>query len=133
MIANITGCTWGWDRRLLRPAVGDPLRAGCPVQGGALRRGVAAQRVSLNESGSGFDNWNKAGENATPKDAWTWHAPVKRRGLEGSWMMASASLIGPNTIQIIYLAEEQAITEIQTHKFTPAGIEVHLHPSTFSN
>merc|ERR1712156_196518 len=77
----------------------------------------------LNESGSGFDNWNKDGDNATPKDAWTWHAPVKRRGLEGSWMMASASLIGPNTIQIIYLAEEQAITEIQTHKFTPAGIE----------
>ena len=93
----------------------------------------------LHESGSGFDYLAERkeigpnGEKTTSEDAWTWHAPVKRRGLEGSWMMASASLIGPNTIQIIYLAEEQAITEIQTHKFTPAGIEVHLHPSTCSN
>ena len=30
-------------------------------------------------------------------------------------MLASASLIGPNTIQIIYLAEDQGVTEIQTH------------------
>ena len=42
-------------------------------------------------------------------------------------MLASASLISPNTIQIIYLAEEQGVTEIQTHKFTAAGIEVSLH------
>ena len=47
--------------------------------------------------------------------------------LLGADMLASASLIGPNTIQIIYLAEDQGVTEIQTHKFTAAGIEVLLH------
>ena len=87
----------------------------------------------LHESGSGFDYLAERkeigpnGEKTTSEDAWTWHAPVKRRGPAGADMLASASLIGPNTIQIIYLAEDQGVTEIQTHKFTAAGIEVRLH------
>ena len=87
----------------------------------------------LHESGSGFDYLAERkeigpnGEKTTSEDTWTWHAPVKRRGPAGADMLASASLIGPNTIQIIYLAEDQGVTEIQTHKFTAAGIEVSLH------
>ena len=87
----------------------------------------------LHESGSGFDYLAERkeigpnGEKTTSEDTWTWHAPVKRRGPAGANMLASASLIGPNTIQIIYLAEDQGVTEIQTHKFTAAGIEVRLH------
>jgi len=83
----------------------------------------------LHESGSGFDYLAERkeigpnGEKTTSEDTWTWHAPVKRRGPAGADMLASASLIGPNTIQIIYLAEDQGVTEIQTHKFTAAGIE----------
>ena len=90
------------------------------------------------ESGFSVHAMRKAagpnGEKSTSKHEWTWHAPIERLSpVPVSKMVASASLVGPNTIQIIYMAEEQAITEIQTHKFTPAGIEVHLHPSTFSN
>ena len=46
---------------------------------------------------------------------------------------ASASLVGPNTIQIIYLAEDQQVTEIQTMKFTAAGVEVKNSKSVQSN
>ena len=87
----------------------------------------------LHESGSGFDYLAERkeigpnGEKTTSEDTWTWHAPVKRRGPAGANMLASAGLIGPNTIQIIYLAEDRGVTEIQTHKFTAAGIEVLLH------
>lgn len=84
----------------------------------------------LTKNGSGFQVFAKGeetgpdGEDATPKQEWTWHAPVKRHSPVGSKMLASASLVAPNTIQIIYLAEDHGITEIQTHKFAATGVEV---------
>ena len=84
----------------------------------------------LNQEGSGFSvhaqrkSPGANGEKATSKHEWTWHAPVRRHSPVGSMMEASASIVGPNTIQIIYLAEAQQVTEIQTHKFTAAGVEV---------
>ena len=84
----------------------------------------------LNQEGSGFSvhaqrkNPGANGEKATSKHEWTWHAPVRRHSPVGSMMEASASIVGPNTIQIIYLAEAQQVTEIQTHKFTAACVEV---------
>merc|ERR1712179_893372 len=52
-----------------------------------------------------------------------WNAPSQRFSLGMSPMAASASLVGPNTIQILNLAGANQITEIQTLKFTAAGIE----------
>ena len=84
----------------------------------------------LTKNGSGFEVFAQGeetgpdGEDATPKQEWTWHAPVKRHSPVGSKMLASASLVAPNTIQIIYLAEDHGITEIQTHKFAATGVEV---------
>ena len=84
----------------------------------------------LNQEGSGFSvhaqrkNPGANGEKVTSKHEWTRHAPVRRHSSVGSMMEASASIVGPNTIQIIYLAEAQQVTEIQTHKFTAAGVEV---------
>ena len=84
----------------------------------------------LTKNGSGFQVFAKGeetgpdGEDATPKQEWTWHAPVKRHSPLGSKMLASASLVAPDTIQIIYLAEDHGITEIQTHKFAANGVEV---------
>merc|ERR1712210_297257 len=66
----------------------------------------------LNEKGSGFS-----------VHEWTWHAPIGRHSPVGSKMLASASLVGPNTIQIIYMQEDQKFTEIKTMKFTAAGVE----------
>ena len=87
----------------------------------------------LNQEGSGFSvhaqrkSAGPNGEKETSKHEWIWQAPVPRMAPVpvGSMMLASASLVGPNTIQIIYLAEEQQITEIQTMKFTAAGVEVN--------
>merc|ERR1711902_353588 len=107
----------GWNRRLLW-TVGNPCRGGRQVQGGALRRGVGPQPGRV---------WvlSARPEKETSKHEWIWQAPVPRMAPVpvGSMMLASASLVGPNTIQIIYLAEEQKITEVQTMKFTAAGVE----------
>ena len=84
----------------------------------------------LNQEGSGFSvhaqrkSAGPNGEKETSKHEWIWQAPVPRHSPVGSKMVASASLVGPNTIQIIYLAEDQQVTEIQTMKFTVGGVEV---------
>merc|ERR1712020_356320 len=84
---------------------------------------------ALNQEGSGFSvhaqrkSPRQNGEKTTSKHEWIWQAPVRRHSPVGSKMIASASLVGPNTIQIIYLAEDQHVTEIQTMKFTAAGVE----------
>ena len=85
----------------------------------------------LNEKGSGFSvhaqrkSTGANGKSATSKHEWIWHAPVSRHSPVGSKMLASASLVGPNTIQIIYMQEDQKFTEIKTMKFTAAGVEVN--------
>ena len=76
---------------------------------------VHAQRKSPGENG----------KSETSKHEWTWHAPIRRISPVGSKMLASASLVGPNTIQIIYMQEDQKFTEIKTMKFTAAGVEVN--------
>ena len=86
----------------------------------------------LSQEGSGFSvhaqrkSAGLNGKKETPKHEWKWQAPARRHSPVGSKMIASASLVGPNTIQIIYLAEDQQVTEIQTMKFTAAGVEVIL-------
>merc|ERR1712024_303175 len=83
----------------------------------------------LNQEGSGFSvhaqrkSAGLNGKKETSKHEWKWQAPARRHSPVGSKMIASASLVGPNTIQIIYLAEDQQVTEIQTMKFTAAGVE----------
>merc|ERR1711881_61406 len=83
----------------------------------------------LNQEGSGFSvhaqrkSAGLNGKKATSRQEGRWQAPASRHSPVGSKMGASASLVGPNTIQIIYLAEAQQVTEIQTHKFTAAGVE----------
>jgi len=83
----------------------------------------------VNQEGSGFSvhaqrkSPGENGEETTSKHEWIWQAPARRHSPVGSMMAASASLVGPNTIQIIYLAEAQQVTEIQTLKFTAAGVE----------
>ena len=79
---------------------------------------------TLNKDGSGFSLHALVGAEAQGEQEWIWNAPTARFSLGGSWMIASASLIGPNTIQILNLAGEDQITEIQTLRFTAAGIEV---------
>ena len=85
----------------------------------------------VNQEGSGFSvhaqrkSPGENGEETTSKHEWIWQAPARRHSPVGSMMAASASLVGPNTIQIIYLAEAQQVTEIQTLKFTAAGVEVN--------
>ena len=79
---------------------------------------------TLNKDGSGFSLHALFGEKAQGEQEWTWNAPTERFSLSLSRMAASASLIGPNTIQILNLARADQITEIQTLKFTAAGIEV---------
>ena len=85
----------------------------------------------LNEKGSGFSvhaqrkSPGANGKSETSKHEWTWHAPIPRISPVGSKMLASASLVGPNTIQIIYMQEDQKFTEIKTMKFTAAGVEVN--------
>ena len=58
------GPAWAAGGGWAGPAVGDPLRAGCPVQGEALRRGVAAQREwhaeSLPADGCDARGWELA-------------------------------------------------------------------------
>ena len=79
---------------------------------------------TLNKDGSGFSVHALVGEEAHGEQEWIWNAPTERFSLSLSRMAASASLIGPNTIQILNLARADQITEIQTLKFTAAGIEV---------
>ena len=79
---------------------------------------------TLNKDGSGFSLHALVGAEAQGEQEWIWNAPTARFSLGGSWMIASASLIGPNTIQILNLAGADQITEIQTLRFTAAGIEV---------
>ena len=68
------------------------------------------------------------GEKSTSKHEWTWHAPIERLSpVPVSKMVASASLVGPNTIQIIYMTKPGSgleVTMIQTHTFSAAGVEV---------
>merc|ERR1712233_2882 len=78
---------------------------------------------TLNQEGSGFSAYALVGEEAFGEQEWIWNAPSQRLSLSFSPMAASASLIGPNTIQIINLAGVDQITEIQTLKFTATGIE----------
>merc|ERR1712179_193740 len=79
--------------------------------------------LTLNQEGSGFSVHGFVGEETFGEQEWIWNAPSKRLSLSASPMAASASLIGPNTIQIINLAGVDQITEIQTLKFTATGIE----------
>ena len=81
---------------------------------------------TLNKDGSGFSLHALIGEKAHGEQEWTWNAPTERFSLSLSRMAASASLIGPNTIQILNLARADQITEIQTLKFTAAGVEVGI-------
>merc|ERR1712080_815806 len=78
---------------------------------------------TLNQEGSGFSVHALVGEETHGKQEWIWNAPSQRFSLGMSPMAASASLIGPNTIQILNLAGVDQVTEIQTLKFTAAGIE----------
>ena len=68
------------------------------------------------------------GEKSTSKHEWVWHAPIERLSpVPVSKMVASASLVGPNTIQIIYMTQPGSgleVTMIQTHTFSAAGVEV---------
>ena len=80
--------------------------------------------LTLNQEGSGFSVHGFVGEETFGEQEWIWNAPSQRLSLSFSPMDASASLIGPNTIQIINLAGVDQITEIQTLKFTATGIEV---------
>ena len=79
---------------------------------------------TLNQEGSGFSVHALVGEDALGEQELIWTAPTKMFSLGVSPMASSASLIGPNTIQILNLAEAEQITEIQTLKFTAAGLEV---------
>ena len=79
---------------------------------------------TLNQEGSGFSVHALVGEDALGEQELIWNAPTKMFSLGVSPMASSASLIGPNTIQILNLAEAEQITEIQTLKFTAAGLEV---------
>ena len=87
---------------------------------------------TLNKDGSGFSLHALIGEKAHGEQEWTWNAPTERFSLSLSRMAASASLIGPNTIQILNLAGEDQITEIQTLKFTAAGIEVLFRKQNYT-
>ena len=79
---------------------------------------------TLNKDGSGFSAHVLVEEEAVGEQEWIWNAPAQRLSFSLSRMTASASLIGPNTIQILNLARADQITEIQTLRFTAAGIEV---------
>ena len=79
---------------------------------------------TLNKDGSGFSAHVLVGEEAIGEQEWIWNAPAQRLSFSLSRMTASASLVGPNTIQMLNLAGANQITEIQTLKFTAAGIEV---------
>jgi len=78
---------------------------------------------TLNKDGSGFSAHVLVEEEAIGEQEWIWNAPAQRLSFSLSRMTASASLVGPNTIQILNLAGANQITEIQTLKFTAAGIE----------
>ena len=56
----------------------------------------------------------------------TWHKETEIPSPLGSILDTTASLIGPNTMRITYLAKEEGITDVQTLRFTPAGIQVML-------
>merc|ERR1711983_603505 len=68
-----------------------------------------------NQEGSGFSvhaqrkSAGLNGKKETSKHEWKWQAPARMHSPVGSKMIASASLVGPNTIQ--------------TMKFTAAGVE----------
>ena len=81
---------------------------------------------TLNQEGSGFSVHALVGEEVFGEQEWIWNAPTHMLSLGINEMAASASLIGPNTIQILNLAMLDQITEIQTLKFTAAGVEVGI-------
>ena len=81
---------------------------------------------TLNQEGSGFSVHALVGEDTFGEQEWIWNAPTQMLSLGINEMAASASLIGPNTIQILNLAMLDQITEIQTLKFTAAGVEVGI-------
>jgi len=78
---------------------------------------------TLNEQGAGFSVYALVNDKPFGEQAWLWHAPEVRHSFSGSLLMASSSLVAPNTIQILNLAKADQITEIQTLRFTPAGVE----------
>ena len=81
---------------------------------------------TLNQEGSGFSVHALVEGKAFGEQEWIWNAPNYKTSLSGvgSSMTSSASLIGPNTIQILNLAMADQITEIQTLRFTASGVEV---------
>ena len=81
---------------------------------------------TLNQEGSGFSVHALVGEEVFGEQEWIWNAPTHMLSLGINEMAASASLIGPNTIQILNLAMLDQITEIQTLKFTATGVEVGI-------
>ena len=81
---------------------------------------------TLNKEGTGFSVHALVGEEAVGEVEWIWNLPTRMFSIGGSWMVGSASLIGPNTIQILHLAGADQVTEIQTYKFTAAGVEVPI-------
>ena len=56
----------------------------------------------------------------------TWHKETEIPSPLGSILDTTASLVGPNTMRLTYLAKEEGITDVQTLRFTPAGIQVML-------
>ena len=54
----------------------------------------------------------------------TWNKETKIPSPLGSQLDTTASLVGPNTMRLVYLAKEEGITDVQTLRFTELGIQV---------
>ena len=64
------------------------------------------------------------GEEPFPVDlTWNKMTTITHPSL-GSQVDIMAHLVGPNTVQIVYMVKEEGITDINTLRFTEAGIEV---------
>merc|ERR1712045_344523 len=70
------------------------------------------------------------GETTTSKHEWTWHAPIERLSpVPVSKMVASASLVGPNTIQIIYMTQPGSGLEVTMTRPTNSQLPVLRKPT----